>query len=740
MLGYSREELEPVTMDTLRSFVPAEDIEAMRPQWDRLIAGTLDRFENEFRMRHRDGHWIWVMSRGKIVSAAADGTPQIMAGVHSDITEVKTAELRLLNLIEGAQIGTWDWDVQTNVQRVNKYWCDAVGLTPEELGDVTYEVWAALVHPDDLAKAEAQVALCLANKQDSYEAEYRLRHKDGSWTWILDRGKVLRRNENGDAAFMAGIQIEIGEQKAREEALKAAKLVTDRALADRDTAERRLYDIASISDNWFWEKDKDLRFSFLSHASGATFLSNHHSDMMGRTHEEWLADKPAVRASADWDVLFAAMQAREPIKDFVYRAPDSGDHEEHWLQISGTPFFDADGRFAGYRGIGMEITQLYLAKAHAEAASRTKSMFLANMSHEIRTPLNGVLGMAEILESTLVDPEHKRMIHIIRNSGESLLSILNDILDMSKIEAGKLELENLDFNPIELLTKLEELYTMRAQEKGLSFDVLVASGVDKVRVGDQHRVRQILDNLLSNAIKFTDAGTIVLKLTGKPNGALVIEVRDTGIGMTEKQLKHLHEEFTQGDSSTTRRYGGTGLGMAITRNLVEMMQGSVDVQSTLGKGTRILVELPLPLSETKAQAVALAGPVQRERLDGLNILVADDNATNCTVMRLALGQRGATVVAAVDGLEAVKAWEAGSFDVVLLDISMPVMDGKTAMKEIRERGLALGKKPVPIFAVTANAMSHQIAEYMEIGFDETVAKPMRMNELCAKILHFVEAR
>jgi CheY-like chemotaxis protein len=195
----------------------------------------------------------------------------------------------------------------------------------------------------------------------------------------------------------------------------------------------------------------------------------------------------------------------------------------------------------------------------------------------------------------------------------------------------------------------------------------------------------------------------------------------------------------QGDSSTTRRYGGTGLGMAITRNLVEMMQGSIAVQSTLGKGTRITVELPLPLSRTKVTGPTELSVAQRDRLDGLTILVADDNQTNCTVMQLALGQRGATVVAAADGLAAVKAWEIGSFDVILLDISMPVMDGKTAMQEIRQRGLAQGKKAVPIFAVTANAMSHQIAEYMELGFDETIAKPMRVNELCAKILRFVEA-
>ncbi|MGV8951683.1 MAG: PAS domain-containing protein [Cypionkella sp.] len=737
MLGYSRQELEPVTISTLRSFVPADDLAEVEAKWVRIRSGEVDQFEHEFRMRHRDGHWIWVLSRGKVISADADGKPLVMTGVHSDVTSLKNTEQRLLNLIDGAQIGTWDWDLVTNVQRVNDYWCSVLGMTLEEVGDVTYEFWSNLVHPDDLAMATEQVELCRINVIDSYEAEYRMLHKSGAWIWVLDRGKVLRRKEDGTAAFMAGVQVEIGEQKAREEALTAAKLAAEHAMVDRDTAQSRLYDIAAISENWFWEKDADLRFTFISEAAGTEFLAAHHAGMLGRTRQEWLVGKPAVQDSADWQSLHDKMLAHEKIKDFVYRAPESSDHDEHWLQISGTPFFDANGVFAGYRGIGTEITQLYLAKAHAEEASRSKSMFLANMSHEIRTPLNGVLGMAEILETALVDSEHKRMIGIIRSSGESLLSVLNDILDMSKIEAGKLELENLRFNPIELVGKIEDLYTMRAQEKGLLFDVLVASGVNKPRMGDQYRVRQILDNLLSNAIKFTETGEIVLKFTDKPNGSLAIEVRDTGIGMTEAQLQHLHEEFMQADNSTTRRYGGTGLGMAITRNLVEMMNGTIMAHSTVGKGTRIVVELPLLLCEGPELSPPAPSAVQGDRLDGLNILVADDNATNCTVIQMALGQRGATIVAAADGAEAVKIWETGDFDVVLLDISMPVMDGKTAMQEIRDRVHRLGKKPVPIFAVTANAMSHQIAEYIQLGFDEAVAKPIRTNELCAKILKAV---
>jgi CheY-like chemotaxis protein len=341
--------------------------------------------------------------------------------------------------------------------------------------------------------------------------------------------------------------------------------------------------------------------------------------------------------------------------------------------------------------------------------------------------------MAEVLESTLSDPEHKRMIGTIRRSGESLLNILNDILDMSKIEAGKMELEAVPFSPVEMAERVEDLHRLRAEEKGLDFEVLVATGAELRRMGDPFRVQQILHNLVSNAIKFTDHGEVTVEVSGRPGSPLVFEVRDSGIGMTEAEVARLHEEFRQADSSVTRRFGGTGLGMAITRNLVVRMEGEVTVRSVPGIGTTVRVSLPLPVTEAASEQAKVVDMVDEGRLDGVRVLAADDNGTNRSVLELMLTRCGAQVVTVSDGLQAVQAWAPGKFDVVLLDIAMPVMDGKAALREIRQKETGTAGAHIPIIAVTANAMSHQIVEYLIWGFDSCVSKPLSMGDITKAI-------
>ena len=517
-----------------------------------------------------------------------------------------------------------------------------------------------------------------------------------------------------------------------QDALLHAKSELERALADHATVEKRLFDIATVSDGWLWEQDSKLRYTFV--LDGEFFDNNNvpKEGLLGKTHEEWLALHPDMWSGGNWDNLLKTVHAHLPFRDFVYRAPKPAEGSVRWRRMSGTPIFDSTGTFAGYRGVGLDVTQLYLAKATAEVASRTKSIFLANMSHEIRTPLNGVLGMAEVLDGVLVNPDHKRMIATIRRSGESLLNILNDILDMSKIEAGKMQLESVTFSLEELAGRVEDLHMLRAEEKGLTFEVLIGSGAEVRRLGDPHRVQQVLHNLISNAIKFTDKGEVMVKIVGRSDRPLFIEVRDTGIGMTAAQLEHLHDEFTQADVSVTRRFGGTGLGMAITRTLVELMGGTIHTDSTLGEGTTIQVTLPLPVSEEPIRAVPelLRGAIS---LQGVRILAADDNLTNRMVLEMMLERRGAEVVLVSNGAQAVEVWAAGRFDAVLLDIAMPVMDGPTALHEIRALEIKRNGPAVPIIAVTANAMSHQVVDYLVLGFDACVAKPLNSNDLAFAI-------
>jgi len=737
MLGYTLDELDPVTIESFKSLVHPASLREVSKEWDKVLSGESDKFEVEMQMFHKSGRLIWIKSQGRVTALDSDGAPAILSGIHLDISDLKLTESRLLNLLDGAHIGTWDWDLVADVQTGSQQWVEMLGYSLGELSKITYQTWRGLVHPDDIDQVEEGVQQSISGETDSLVAEYRMRHKNGSWVWLLDRARVVSRDRDGRAVFVAGIQIDISEQKAREEALQAAKSDLERAFNDRNAAEMRLADIAAVTDDLFWEQDSEQRFQFLSHRKFREMSGADKVELLGSTLKEWLADRPDVRASADWDGLLAKMEARKPFRDFVSEFYSEKQGQPRWLRFNGAPVFNADGEFQGYRGVGSDVTQLYRAKLKAEEASRSKSLFLANMSHEIRTPLNGVLGMAEVLDNTLTDPAKKKMIRTIRNSGESLLNILNDILDMSKIEARKLELELLPFDPTELAMRVEELHQLRADEKGLDFEVSIAMGAQKPRIGDSHRIRQILNNLISNAIKFTDKGEVRVNLKGKPGRPFIIEVTDTGIGMSEKHISEIHTDFAQADPSITRRFGGTGLGMSITKTLVEMMHGTIAVQSELGVGTKISVELPLPVADA-APLLPKHAETSDICLKGRHILIADDNPTNCTVLEHLVDQLGATSVVTANGLEALRAWEEQSFDLLLLDIAMPVMDGKTALQTIREAEYSSGRSYTSAIAVTANVMPYQVSEYIEAGFDVTIAKPVSAKQICHAAMALLE--
>lgn len=683
--------------------------------------------------------WIQELPDGRVLRISEARTPVgELISVYTDITELKLAEQRLLNVIEGAQVSTWEWDITSGKMQVNARWAEMLGLNYAQLGPVNYAIWSQLMHPDDKPTVYARIQQCLKEGADTFQAEFRMRHNDGYWIWVADRGRVIRRSASGQVEFAAGVLIDISELKAREAAEIAARQELEKTIVDRAAAEQRFFDIATVSDGWFWEQDADLRFTYLSNTQFLDLVGEPGGSIIGKTRDEWVNRDRGALASANWADLAAKCAARQPFRNFVYCGRSAAGQDVRWMQISGMPIFDSMGVFRGYRGVGSDVTELLRAKTQSDAANRAKSTFLANMSHEIRTPLNGVLGMAELLESALEDEAHKRMIGIIRQSGETLLNILNDILDMSKVEAGKLTLEQTPFQPTEITRQVEDLYSLRAQEKGISFEVLTSAGAEQWRIGDPHRLRQIVDNLASNAIKFTERGEVTIKLHGRKAAPLIIEVRDTGIGMTPEQVAILSEEFSQADSTITRRYGGTGLGMAITTKLVEMMGGAISVTSRAGIGTTVRVELPLPASESAS--IRPAADTPSTSIAGIRVLAADDNATNRAVLEAMLLHAGTEVTMVEDGLQAVNAWASGRFDIVLLDISMPVMDGTTALRKIRDQEAASGAPEVPIIAVTANAMSHQIAEFLMSGFDSCLSKPVDLSSLAKAIQSLVRNR
>ena len=423
------------------------------------------------------------------------------------------------------------------------------------------------------------------------------------------------------------------------------------------------------------------------------------------------------------------------------------DGTEYWIDMAITPTFDVEGSLEQFIAVERDITkrkalEIDLANAakQAEVSNKAKSTFLATMSHELRTPLNGILGMAQIIESNIKDPEQHKQINVLLESGDHLLSLLNDILDFSKIEQNKLELNCEDFNFKDVISPITSTYIPICEDKGLN--LIINNEIDSKTVfkGDKPRIRQIIFNLISNAVKFTHYGSITLlfshTLTEKKETGIIIQIKDSGIGIRQERLDKIFDPFIQAESSTTRQYGGTGLGLAIVKQLVDIMQGEISVNSLEDKGTTFTIVIPLetsinqPTTQNEMHLPTIDAE-ENETPTNLSILVAEDNKVNALVTKMFCQRLGHQVTIAENGQVALDILKDTSFDLIIMDNHMPIMDGITATQIIRNKL----KLSTVIFACTADVFQEAHDNFIAAGANYILTKPLQEQSFVDAINH-----
>jgi PAS domain S-box-containing protein len=668
-----------------------------------------------------DGRTIWVNSSG-VPYYGRHNAYKGYRGIARDITaqvkaerDLRESEQRFKELFEIAADHYWESDKKYCVSYISPNYETVTGIPVADIVGRRLDENRRISIDPDIGRMVVQAYKA---KKPYRGFIYSYEFPDGRKRWISISG-IPVFGEDGALIGYRGVGADITERREAEQAAQLAR--------------RRLHDALSYVTQPFVVYNSENRVAAYNQA----FVDLHRATGVNTPVYEGVPLDEIVA----WQLrvgFYAEDPETGPVTAETLQEAFQDGHE-HTYHL-------ADGRWmlvvyrplpgGGRVGLWTDVTAMVNAQIEADRANKAKSIFLATISHEIRTPLNGVLGMTRAMRFDALSHEQRRKLDVIERSGEALLALLNDILDISKIEAGKVELERIDFDLGSLLRSTYEVFLAITAEKGIAtgLDIAAAEGVYH---GDPTRVRQIVSNLLSNAIKFTERGRIDVQALRTESGIRLI-VRDTGIGMSAETAARMFEKFSQADASTTRKFGGTGLGLSICRELARLMGGSIAVASTPGRGSAFTVDLPLPYLGPVPPALEALPTDPTEILAGrtapLRVLVAEDNEINQRVLRAllnAVSNLAPLIVA--NGALAIEAWEAQDWDLIFMDVNMPVMDGVTATRHIRSRERETGRRRTPIIALTANAMSHQIDDYLAIGMDSHVAKPFEPNALFAAL-------
>jgi len=636
---------------------------------------------------------------------------------------LQASEKRYRSVMEATGEGLWDWDIENDTVSHNGRWLEMLNCN-DSLLEHPASVFLELVFEMDRERVRAGIRQALSSGVD-YAEEFRMVRGDGALIWVSDRGKVVERTQDGRATRMIGALDDITERKLAE----AGRLESEALLRSA---------IEAIGEPLvIYDQDDRLAYCNEEFRQGYRAIAEH--VVPGKTFRELL------HLSVEHGVYMAPQADPDTWLEARVAAHQAGQTDSieqltngRWVRFRDrrTP----TGHIVGFR---VDVTDAYRLKEQAEAASRAKSQFLAVMSHEIRTPMNGILGMAEILlNQDLSHQERQDCVGTLLRSGQTLLTLLNDILDLSKIEAGRFELDVEDFSPAELVQETVQLFAAAAHLRKLAIFAECELPPGIRLSADVNRLRQMLSNLIGNALKFTVQGEIrvCVRQLGLMDAMPLLEfsVTDTGIGIPAEKMGGLFEPFTQLDNTATRRHGGTGLGLSVVQQLAHLMEGNVGVESCPGKGSRFWFQIKAApgahaLSFDTAVADGTGGRhVSAPRLLSGRVLVVDDNGVHRKVAIAALSKLGLVAEVAEDGLQALQALSSGpAFDLVLMDLIMPRLDGWETTTRIRHWETANKRPATPIVAISAEAFEADRRRCEAVGMNDYLAKPISFSDLSA---------
>lgn len=662
----------------------------------------------------------------------------------------RVSEERLDLAVKGGDLAFWDWDIKSGAMILNDLYAEMLGYTLDEI-EPTFKGWISRIHPDDFNEVQKVIKRSLDEVDVASFIQFRMRTKSGEWRWFVTRGRVSLRSESGKPLRMTGIAYDINDRKLAEDRLAKINAcvlgfgpVYDENIANlvqlagemfgascafySRVRESRLVTAGTwnVPEGWVTKElaEGHLSYSLIQEETkGLYTLNNLDTSSFSETDPD--VDRYRVKTYMG-QVVRVDNKAAGVLAVFLpdNYIPEESDEKLFGIIVAALQVEEERNRSG---------EQLVEAKEAAEAANLAKSEFLANMSHEIRTPLNGVFGMLQLVSETDLNEEQLEYVTTALTSGRSLLRVINDVLDFSKMEAGMLSVETA---PVELRQVVESVldnFAVQAKEKQLRMSVEIDESVPSVIISDEGRLRQILFNLVGNSVKFTPSGAVSVEAWVSPAKSekqltrLLMTISDTGIGIPDDKISSVFSAFSQADGSHTRNYGGTGLGLGIVKRLVNLMGGELAVESG-ENGTKVHFFVHIQVGEEQLIPAEI-GEESSEDVGSLTVLLAEDERVNRISVERLLQKAGHTVTLAEDGEQAIARLRDNEFDIILMDIQMPKMDGITATKAIRA-DKSLGERAnVPIIALTAHAMKGDREEFLAAGMNDYIAKPVEFADL-----------